>query len=228
MLSITVIVFAYNEKENLAAVLVEIYHTLVSSGRKYEIVIIDDGSVDGSAEIADGLSRKFENVSVIHHRKNCGLGAAYKTAFANIRCDLATFYSADGQFPAKIIERFLPLMDTQDMVLGYLLKRGDALVSRVFSKIEKILFRALFGPMPKFQGVLMFRRKLLDELKLISAGGRAWTVLMELIIRAKRGGYRMLSVPVKMRLRMAGGSKVNNLPTVWENFKQLLFLRLNL
>jgi len=228
MLSITVIVFAYNEKENLAAVVKEVYNTLVSSGRQYEIVIIDDGSVDGSAEIADRLGRKYKSISVIHHQRNYGLGTAYKTAFANIRCDLVTFYSADGQFPAKIIERFLPLMDVQDMVLGYLLKRDDSLLSIAFSRLEKILFRILFGPMPKFQGVLMFRRKLLDQIGLKSGGGKAWTVLIELIIRAKRAGFKMVSVPIEVRQRISGASKVNNIPTIWANFKQILALRLNL
>jgi hypothetical protein len=85
----------------------------------------------------------------------------------------------------------------------------------------------LFGSLPRFQGVLMFRRSLLDELELKSTG-RGWTVLMELIIRASRGGYRLVSVPTEMRPRMSGKSKVNNLRTIWANLKQVFALRRHL
>ena len=89
---------------------------------------------------------------------------------------------------------------------------------------ERVLYRLLFGSLPRFQGVLMFRRSLLDTLPLTSTG-RAWTVLMELILRTHRAGYRMLSVPTELRPRMSGESKVNNVRTVVDSFRQLLVLR---
>lgn len=224
MLSLSVFVFAYNEAESLEAVVNEIADTLKELNRPYEIVIIDDGSSDSTGAIADELARKFRNTSVIHHVRNLGLGSVYKTAFANARCDLVTFFSGDGQFSPQIIRQFLPLMEKMDMVLGYLPNRKDSSLSKILSGAEKILLGILFGPMPKFQGVLMFRRKLLDEIELKSKGGRAWTVLLELIIRTARGKYRITSVPIKMRPRMSGRSKVNNLPTVWANLKQAFIL----
>lgn len=225
MLSLSVFVFAYNEAKTLEAVTRELNDSLIRIGRPYEIVIIDDGSLDGTAAIADRLSCDLSDVSVIHHDKNYGLGSVYRTAFANARCDLVTFFCADGQFPPQIIIQFLPLMDKADMVLGYLPKRQDPLLSKVLSRVEKILFRILVGPMPKFQGVLMFRRKLLDEIELKSGGGRAWTVLMEFIIRASRKGYRLSSVPTEIRPRLSGRSKVNNPATIWANLKQVFILR---
>lgn len=229
MLSLSVFIFAYNEAESLEAVAKETCDTLEELGCRYEVVIIDDGSSDGSSEIADRLARELTlaNISVIHHDRNYGLGSVYKTAFANARCDLVTFTCADGQIPAEIIKQFLPLMNEMDMdmVLGYVPNRRDSLLSKILSKVERVLYRTLFGPMPKFQGVLMFKRKLLDELKLKSDGGRAWTIIMELIIRVSKSGYRVMNVPVKLRLRMNGKSKVNNLITVWANLKQVFMLR---
>lgn len=225
MLSLSVFVFAYNEAESLGTVIKELDTTLREMNRPYEVVIIDDGSTDGTGAIADRLAGEFAGISVIHHERNYGLGGAYKTAFANARCDLVTFVCADGQIPARIIEQFLPLMDQKDMVLGYVPNRGDSLLSKALSMSEKILFRILFGYMPKFQGVLMFRRELLNGLKLRSEGDKAWTIIMELIIRVVRGGYRVMSVPVKFRLRMSGKSRVNNLSTIWANVRQVFVLR---
>lgn len=225
MQSLSIFVFAYNEAQSLEVVTKEIVGTLAGIGRPYEVVIIDDGSTDGTSEIADRLAQQLTGVSVIHHDRNYGLGSVYMTAFNNAHCDLITFFFADGQFSPEIIKQFLPAMDEYDIVLGYLSKRKDSLMARILSKAEKILLKILFGPMPKFQGVLMFKRRLLEELELKSDGGRAWTILMELIIRASRGGYKVTSVPIEIRPRLSGKSKVRNLSTILANLRQAFILK---
>jgi glycosyltransferase involved in cell wall biosynthesis len=215
---------AFNEARNLEVVAREIDFTLSELGQHYEIVIVDDGSSDGTDRIADRLAKEFTQVRVIHHGANQGLGGVYRTGFGQAQNRLITFFPADGQFPATIIKQFVPLMDKADVVLGYLPDRNSSLVARSLSEAEKVLYRMLLGPLPKFQGVLMFRRTLLDSMKLKSTG-RGWAVLMELIIGASRGGYRLVSVPTEMRPRMSGKSKVNNLPTIWANLKQVIALR---
>jgi hypothetical protein len=67
---------------------------------------------------------------------------------------------------------------------------------------------------------MMFRRKLLSELPLISEG-RGWAVVMELVLRASRGPYRLLSVPTEVRPRLSGASKVSNVKNIMANLKQL-------
>lgn len=221
---LSVIVMAYNEEGGLEAMLRELQPVLDGQGRAYEIVVVDDGSSDGTGEMARNLSRELPYMRVIHHETNLGLGGVYRTGFTQARGDFVTFFPADGQFPATIIAQFLPLMADVDMVLGYLPNRKSSLLAKCLSAGERLLFRLLFGPLPRFQGIVMFRRTLLDELELKSTG-RGWAVLMELIIRASRGGYRLISVPTEMRPRMSGKSKVNNVRTVWANFKQMLALR---
>jgi hypothetical protein len=94
----------------------------------------------------------------------------------------------------------------------------------MLSALEKALYGVLFGRLPRFQGILMFRRSLLDEFKLVSSG-RGWAVLMELIIRTKRAGKRIKCAPTSMRQRSSGASKVNNLPTIFANLGQVISLR---
>jgi hypothetical protein len=75
--------------------------------------------------------------------------------------------------------------------------------------------------------VLMFRRALLKDVRLESQG-RGWAVLMELILRTSRSGYRVTSLPTALRPRVAGRSKVNNLRTIWANLIQIIELRRSL
>jgi glycosyltransferase involved in cell wall biosynthesis len=223
-MSVSVIVLAFNEEQSLGAVVREIDSVLKTVDRKCEILIIDDGSTDNTKVIAEDLAKEVTGVQVIHHPTNQGLGGGYRTGFGEAKGDFVTFFPADGQFPATIIKQFVPLIDKADMVLGYLPHRNSSLLARSLSKAEKVVYRLLLGPLPEFQGVLMFRRRLLDEMELKSTG-RGWGVLMELIIRVSRGGYRLVSVPTEMRPRMIGKSKVNNLSTIWANLRQVLELR---
>ena len=224
---VTIVVFAYNEKENLAAVTEEIWNQLGGLNLAFELLIIDDGSLDDTLHIADSLARDLPGVRVVHHRENLGLGGVYRTGFKEAQGRFVSFFPADGQFPATIIAQFLPLMDDADLVLGYLPNRDSNLLAKGLSLGERLLYRALFGSFPRFQGILMFRRSLLDGMTLTSEG-RGWAVLMEFIIRVSKGGYRVSSVPTTMRPRLSGKSKVNNIRTIASNLMQVLALRKSL
>ena len=221
---VTAVVMAFDEAPSIEATVHEISVALRELRQPSEILIVDDGSTDGTGAIADRLAAALPHVRVIHHEDNRGLGGVYRTGFAHARGDHVTFFPADGQFPASIIPQFVRSMKHADMVLGYLPSRRDSLLARTLSRLERILYRLLLGPLPRFQGILMFRRTLLSEIELKSTG-RGWGVLMELIVRVSRGGYRAISLPTGVRPRTSGVSKVNNVRTIWANTAQLLRLR---
>ena len=221
---VSVIVMAYNEGASVESVVREIDDVLERAAPQSEIVIVDDGSTDGTGETADRLTTVMPRTRVVHHRPNQGLGGVYRTGFREAKGKYVTFFPADGQFPATIIELFLPRMGEHDMVLGYLPGRRGSVVSKMLSFGERVLYTLLFGRMPRFQGVLMFRREILDRVELRSTG-RGWAVLMELILRASRTNHRLTSVPTTLRPRMSGASKVNNARTIWSNTRQMLALR---
>jgi len=221
--TLTVVIMAYNEAASLGAVWDEIQTELERTGVTYEILLVDDGSTDGTAEICDALAKVHPIGRVIHHRPNQGLGGVYRTGFREARGTWLTFFPADGQFPATIIGQYLAHLDGTDMILGYLPERDGPLTGKLLSLAERRLFRALFGYFPKFQGILMFRRSLLDKHPLVSQG-RGWTVLMEFILRATRGGAIHTSLPIQLRPRQSGHSKVNNLRSVASNLRQVLAL----
>jgi glycosyltransferase involved in cell wall biosynthesis len=223
-IDITVVIMAFDEVVTLPAVTKEIEGVLESLGRPYDILIIDDGSQDGTSEAADELARNGDRIRVAHHPVNSGLGGVYRTGFQEALGRFVTFFPADGQFPASIIELFRPEMETADLVLGYLPDRRDSLMGKVLSWIERLLYRTLLGPMPRFQGIMMFHKSLLDITPLASAG-RGWGVVMEFIIRVSRGDAVVVSRPTVIRPRAVGVSKVNNTRTVLANLRQLFALR---
>lgn len=229
---LTVVLMAFNEAASLEAVAHELHDQLERQGTRYELLIVDDGSSDGSGAIADGLAQTLVGTRVVHHQGNRGLGAVYRTGFAEARGELVTFFPADGQFAATIIEQYLRAIDHEgpaliDIILGTLPERRDGLVARALSFAERLLLRALFGHFPRFQGIVMFRRALLGGMPLTSRG-RGWTVLMEFILRAERSGARIENVPIALRPRRSGTSKVNNLRSIASNLQQVLALRLHL
>lgn len=221
---LTVVVAAYNEVETLSPVAEELAAALRGLGRPWEILIVDDGSTDGTGERADRLAAAGPGVRVIHHLVNRGLGGVYRTGFDGARGRHITFFPADGQFPASILTDFRAAIESADLVLGFLPERRGTPLSALLSRLERLLYWVLLGPMPAFQGILMFRRSLLAGMSLRSTG-RGWAVLLEFILRATRGGARIAHRPTPIRPRMAGHSKVNNLRTIFSSVGQALTLR---
>jgi dolichol-phosphate mannosyltransferase len=224
---VSVVIMAWNEAASLAAVAREIQAELTRLGESHEILVVDDGSTDGTSLIADELAGTLPGLRAHHHARNRGLGAVYRTGFALARGELVTFFPADGQFPASILGDYLPAMADTDIILGLLPDRGGPLTARALSLGERLLLRALFGRFPHFQGILMFRRELLRDTVLVSQG-RGWTVLMEFILRKARSGARIKNMPISIRPRASGDSKVNNLRSIASNLRQVLALRLYL
>jgi glycosyltransferase involved in cell wall biosynthesis len=221
---ITVVVMTFNEVATLEPTVAEIRGELERLGRPWEILIVDDGSTDGSGIRADLLAAADPRHRVVHHPVNLGLGGVYRSGFEQSRGELVTFFPADGQFPAAIIPEFRGAIEGVDMVLGLLPPRRDSWLGHLLSTVEKGLYRFCVGRMPPFQGILLFRRRLLEGMPLRSQG-RGWTILMEFLLRADRRGARYVNRFTTLRPRTAGRSKVNNLRTIVANTRQMLTLR---
>lgn len=111
--TVSVIVPAYNEESGIGPVLEQLLHVLTASRLKYEVLVVDDGSSDGTAEVAAGYG-----VRLLRHRRNRGYGASLKTGIRNALYDVIAITDADGTYPNERIPDLVEQIGEYDMVVG--------------------------------------------------------------------------------------------------------------
>jgi dolichol-phosphate mannosyltransferase len=227
--SLSVCIACFNEADTLERAVAEARAALAAlGGTRHEVLIVDDGSTDGSGAIADRLAAVHDFVRAVHHERNLGLGGFYRTAFREARGDALYFMAADLQpIPGEYFPVFVPLLERHDVVVGFDLKREAPALSRLLSWGEGVLFGFLFPGVPKIGGPLMIRRAVIEavDLRLARDEDRSWMVLWELMVRAKRAGFRFARVPVRRRPRAIGGTHGSTLRTAVIMLRRLRRLR---
>jgi len=220
--SLSIIVPAYNEEESLARVVSDCVCVGRSIARKLEVIIVNDGSTDGTGEVAKRLMAEFPEVRVIEHGRNRGFGAAQKTGFRNARYDFVTLVPADNQFDVRELRKYLPHIAHSDMVLGYRVKRFDRLHRRINTRLFRLTLRLLFGvKLRDVNWVKLFRRRVIDGLELFSDG---IGVDAEMVVKALRKGCVVAEVPVTYRPRTTGVSTGDRPKNVIRTLVDLLIL----
>lgn len=221
MADLRIIIMAYNEAENLPHVLDDVARELAEI--PHEVLVVDDGSTDGTGDVAARYAARFPAVRVLRHPVNLGLGGVYRTGFAERGRGFVTFLPADGQYPAHNVRRLLALSANADLVLGVLSGRRETLLGHALSQGERLLYRLLLGPLPRFQGLFLLRAEWLDGVSFRS-DGRGWAIVMELLHLAARRKTRLAHVELELRPRLSGRSKVQNGRTIAANLAQLFRL----
>ncbi len=134
---ISVVIPVCNEEEALAEVLDQVVKTMDESGYPYEVIVVDDGSTDASAQIV----RQSNRVKLIQHPYNRGPGAARTTGLRAARGDVVVMTDGDGTYPIRDIPRLLEYMDEYDMVVGA--RKGEAGSFRLLRSPTKLFIRLL-------------------------------------------------------------------------------------
>ena len=168
---------------------------------RYELVVIDDGSVDGTWEVLQQLAARFPYVRPVRHRTRRGIADALRTGWLHARGDVLVFYPADLQFLPEDIPRLVApvLAGAADMVTGY--KEGKyekAFVSRVYNRLSRALFDV---PVRDLNNVKAYRREVMAGLPVRPDWHRYMIVL------AAAEGYTVTEIPVPLYPRRAGRSK---------------------
>jgi glycosyltransferase involved in cell wall biosynthesis len=203
--AVSVVVPAYNEAENLPALLGELVPALESTARPFEIVVVDDGSTDGTREVLDALAARHPALRVVRFRRNAGQSAAFLAGFAAARGEVIVTLDADLQNDPGDVPELLRRLEGHDAVLGVRVKRRDSVLRRASSRVANAVRRAVTGDgladvgcslkavrrehvldLPRFDGVHRFFGTLL-----------VWK------------GLRVVEVPVGHRPRRAGVAKYN-------------------
>ena len=202
MRTLSVIIPAYNEAENIGAVVDACEKILPELTDAYEIILVNDGSDDATAKIADELANEVHSVKVFHHDRNRGMGAAVATGIRHARYDMVCTIPADLQFDVADLIKLLPLMDRADFVIAYRVNRDYNWYRWMITYTNIILLRVLFGLKVKDPNwVKVYRRKIFDSIQ-INSTGFFWDA--EMLIKANRQGLHIEEVPVPYHPRAKG------------------------
>jgi glycosyltransferase involved in cell wall biosynthesis len=193
----------FDEEDNVAPLLASAVSLGRRLGRRFEIVVVDDGSQDASAARIAEARAVHPEIRAVHHAANRGYGAALRSGLREARGALVFFSDADLQFDLDEIERLLAHTGSVDVVAGYRAPRRDPWVRHVLAWGWGTLVNALFG-----LGVRdidcafkLFRREVLDAIPIASLGAFVNT---EMLVRARAAGFRIRQVPVTHHPRRAG------------------------
>lgn len=221
--SLSVVIPAYNEKDTIEDVVTEAIRELKNLKIDYEIVLIDDGSTDGTSEIIDKLS-KVKGVRGVHHGENRGFTGAMRTSFASAKKHLVFLAPADGQFDFRQLKGFVEAIRGYDAAIAYRVKNEEPFSRKFNSKMFHFLCRILFGiNFREISTVSMWRRKVLQSVK-IDSDDRSAMMLPELIYKAMQKKYKFTQVPIQWRLRRGGEAKGTGLVTITKTLVGMFYL----
>ena len=194
-LTISAVLPAYNEEANLEGTVRALAPVLAQVAADYEILVVDDGSADRTAEIGRRLAEEFPHVRLLRHERNRGYGAALRTGFAAARKEWILLLDADGQFLPGEVERFVPPAPGADLVLGYRRQRADPAHRRFFAAVWRVLVGLLLGVWVRDTncGFKLMRTVLVQSLDLQSVGA---LISAELLAKARRRRAVLVQVPV--------------------------------
>ena len=136
---------AYNDSGTIASLVITALRTARKLTPDHEVIVVNDGSKDNTAEILDELARTYSEVRVVHHEKNRGYGGALRTGFASATRELVFYTDGDAQYdPAEMAVLWRRFDDDVDLVNGYKISRSDPMhrivIGRVYHHTVKLLF----------------------------------------------------------------------------------------
>ena len=211
--SLTLVIPAFNEAENLPAVLPAALAFARERCRDCRVLLVDDGSRDGTAEVARSLAPGDAQLRVISHEQNRGLTQTLRTGFFAADTEYVVWIPADGQIPLSELDKILVACRGEDLVLSTYRHRPDGVVRAVMSRTVRILVYLATNFSDRLEGPYLFKRALLDELDLV-ARTSAGSIGLEIAAKARALGKQIGTTEIECAPRLAGQSKVANLRNI--------------
>jgi glycosyltransferase involved in cell wall biosynthesis len=199
---------AFNEAGNVERVVRGLAETLGAAGVDYEIIMVDDGSRDGTAEILGRLGAELPPLRVVSHAVNEGYGKSLRDAFDAATKDYVFYTDGDGQFDLAEMRAFLPLLDGDAAVVGYRVGRAEGALRRFTSRAYNLLVRVLFGL--KIRDVdCSFKFLPRRQLQALELKSDKFFIDTELMVKLKRAGVPTTERGVRHLPREQGRSTVS-------------------
>jgi glycosyltransferase involved in cell wall biosynthesis len=217
----------FNESETIEEVVVKTRAVLQKVATKWEIIIVNDGSTDGTRKIIEKLQKEDEKIRVINHEENRGYGASFKSGLYASKYKWIAFTDSDGQFDFGEIKNFLAKQKetNADLVIGYYKKRQVSKLKIITSKIWELSILLLFGLKVHDIdcGFKLISKNVADKIPALESERGAF-ISSEFLIKAKRAGFKIVEIPVTHYPRLKGMGTGRKLNVIIKSFIDLLRL----
>lgn len=217
-----VIIPTYNERRNVE----RIAESVLAQDRRFQVLVVDDGSPDGTGDLADSLAARNERVHVLHRAGKLGLGTAYVAGFRwalEHKFDYIFEMDADFSHDPAHLPQFLKAIAGADLVLGSRYRSGKVTVVNwpitrlMLSYGANMYARAITGLQlwDSTGGFKCFRREVLEAVDLGSVRSNGYAFQIEMSFRAWKRGFRIVEIPIVFTDRTEGESKMSR-KIMWE------------
>ena len=221
--SLSVFFPAYNDSGTIASMVIRTVKTAAELTADFEVIVVDDGSADGTADIADELARTYPQVRAVHHPINRDYGAALQTGFRSATKDLIFYTDGDAQYDPTELAVLWENIGDADLVNGYKISRADPLHRIIIGRIYHYIVSIMFGL--KLRDVdcdfRLMRRTIFDRINLEKTSG---IICVEMMKKIQDAGFHIVEVPVHHYHRSFGRSQFFNVRRVFKTGVDILRL----
>lgn len=214
----------YNDEATIGSMVNLALGTIDKVGAVGEVVVIDDGSSDGSPHVLKELVDEHPRLRVVTHEQNRGYGGALLSGFASATQQWVFYTDGDAQFdPAELELLVAKASDSVDVVQGYKIRRADNVVRRVIGRVYHRSVSLMFGLKIRDTDCdfRLIRREVLERIRLEHTSG---VICVELVRKLQDAGARFVEVPVHHYPRLHGQSQFFKVPAVASTARDLIAL----
>jgi glycosyltransferase involved in cell wall biosynthesis len=201
---------AYNDSGTIASMVIRAVQAASKVTEDYEVIVVNDGSSDATAQIADELAEKYPHVRVVHHPVNRGYGGALQTGFRSATKELIFYTDGDAQYdPAELADLWNSMTPEADLVNGYKISRADPLHRIIIGRLYHHIVSTMFGLSVRDVDCdfRLMRRTIFDRIELHKTSG---VICLEMMKKIEDAGFRIVEVPVHHYHRAFGKSQFFN------------------
>jgi glycosyltransferase involved in cell wall biosynthesis len=214
----------YNDELSIPTMVRNVHAALEASVPDFEVIVVNDGSKDGSLAVLRELQRELPRLVVVDHEVNRGYGGALISGFGAATKEWVFYTDGDAQYDASEITRCIDAVtETTDIVQGYKMSRGDPWYRKVIGRVYHHVVSLLFGLRVRDTDCdfRMIHRRVLDKITLRSTSG---VICVEMMRSLQQVGARFVEVGVSHYHRPHGRSQFFRLPAIARSARQLLEL----
>ncbi|MCX6704441.1 MAG: glycosyltransferase family 2 protein [Candidatus Woesebacteria bacterium] len=217
----------YNEEANIKSVTLATIRVLQVQAAEWELIVVNDGSTDRSAEIIEELARSEKRIKVVTHKVNEGYGASIASGLYESKYPWISFMDSDGQFNFAEIEDFIRKQKetNADLVIGFYKKRRVSTFKKITSKLWEFTVFALFGLKVRDIdcGFKLISKSVIDTIPRLESQRGAF-ISSELLVKSVKAGFKIAQVPVTHYPRTKGAGTGRNLNVIIKSFADLFRL----